>query len=279
VILMTVDHRLHQLDALRSALSTIVSPLLYLVDLPATTGRWLGNRMQTRDQLLSDNIRLREQQTLLEARLQKFAALQAENIRLKQLLGSSVRISERVLIAQILAVDMDPNRHQIVLNKGSRNGVFVGQPLLDAAGVVGQILHVGPVTSTAILITDPNHALPVQVNRNGLRTIALGTGMLTRLELPHLPNNADIEVGDLLITSGLGGHFPPDYPVGSVSEVVKDAGLPFAQVVVTPSAHLDRSREVLLVLPTEAQTTGPAAEAADPAAASAPTATPPEVAP
>ncbi len=247
ITLMTVDHRQHHLEAVRAALSAALFPLQYLVNLPTEAGGWLAEGFNTRMGLLRENAALREQQLLLRARLQKFAALQAENARLRKLLESSSKVGERVLIAELLAVDLDPNKHQVLINKGGRQGVYVGQPVLDAAGVMGQILHTGPVSSTAILITDPNHALPVQVNRNGLRAIAVGTGSLNRLELPHLPNNVDIRVGDLLITSGLGGRFPPDYPVAVVSEVLQDPGSPFAAVAATPTARLDRSREVLLV--------------------------------
>jgi len=178
--------------------------------------------------------------------------VQAENKRLKQLLDSSIKLEGRSLVAELLQIDPDPGKHQIVIDKGSRHSVFEGQPLLDATGIFGQILHVGPFSSTAILITDPDHALPVQVNRNGLRTIAVGTGNLHRLDLPHVPNNADIKVGDLLITSGLGGRFPADYPVATVASVEPNPGSPFAKVIAIPTAHLDRSREVLLVWPAQA---------------------------
>jgi rod shape-determining protein MreC len=146
---------------------------------------------------------------------------------------------------------MDPYRHQIELNKGTLDHLFEGQPLLDSQGVMGQLIHVGPFTSTAMLITDPSHAIPVQVNRNGLRTIALGTGTIDRLELPHIPDNADIRVGDLLVTSGLGGRFPPGYPVAEVIDVEQDPGRAFSHVTARPRALLDRSREVLVVWPPE----------------------------
>ena len=131
--------------------------------------------------------------------------------------------------------------------KGSLSGIFPGQPVLDAHAVMGQVTHVTPMTSTVLLITDASHALPVQVDRNGLRTIAFGTGRIHELELPHLPNNADIREGDQLVTSGLGGRFPPGYPVARVSRIEHRPGEPFASIVATPSAHLERSREVLLV--------------------------------
>ena len=184
-----------------------------------------------------------------EMQLQKLAALETENIRLRELLDSSFEVGEKVLIAELMSVNLDPYKHQIVVNRGELHDLYPGQPLLDARGVMGQIVHAGPYTSTAVLITDTSHAIPVQVNRTGLRTIALGSGTINRLELPYIPNNADIQPGDLLITSGLGGRFPPGYPVATVHAVRHDPGLTFSQVVATPTAELNRSREVLLVWP------------------------------
>ena len=168
-----------------------------------------------------------------------------EQARLRELLDSSFEVGEKVLVAELMSVNLDPYKHQIVINKGELHHIYRGQPLLDADGVMGQVVHVGPYTSTAVLITDTSHATPVQVNRNGLRTIALGSGTINRLELPYLPNNSDILVGDLLITSGLGGRFPPGYPVAMVTDIQQDPGQAFARITATPKAKLDRSREVL----------------------------------
>jgi len=187
-------------------------------------------------------------------------ALEAENMRMRNLLDSSFKIGDRVLIAELVAVDLDPYRQQVLINKGTSSGVYEGQPVLDANAVMGQVTHVNPLTATVLLITDARHALPVQVNRNGLRTVALGTGRINVLELPHLPNNADISVGDLLITSGLGGHFPPGYPVAEVTSVVREPGQPFAVVEARPMAHLDRTREALLVWTLDTRPTIPAAD-------------------
>jgi len=249
VVLMTVDHRQHHLNQVRSALSVVVYPLQYVVNFPVEAGEWIKENLTTRRQLEEENASLRTQRLLLKAQLQKLSALEAENIRLRELLQSSFKVGERVLIAEILSVNLDPYKHEILLNKGSREHVYQGQPLLDADGVMGQVVQVGPLSATAMLITDPNSAIPVQVNRNGLRSIAFGTGAIDRLELPHLPNNADIRKGDLLVTSGLGRHFPPGYPVAVVTSVEQDPGQPFAQVSAMPLAHLNQSREVLLVWP------------------------------
>ena len=252
IILMTVDQRLHRLESLRAGLSAALYPLQHLVDLPTSGINWLSETLSSRTQLLHDNQTLRDERLQLQTRMLRYEALQAENKRLKQLLDSSVKLEGRSLVAELLEVDPDPGKHQIVIDKGSRHSVFEGQPLLDATGIMGQILHVGPFSSTAILITDPDHALPVQVNRNGLRAIAVGTGDLHRLDLPHVPNNSDIKVGDLLITSGLGGRFPAGYPVATVASVEPNPGSPFAKISAVPTAHLDRSREVLLVWPAPA---------------------------
>jgi rod shape-determining protein MreC len=251
IALMTVDHRLPHLQSVRATLSVAVYPLQLLVNLPVATGQWLTEGLATRRTLLEENASLRAQRLVLQAQVQKLAALEAENLRLRRLFDSSLKAGERFLVAELLSVDLDPYRHKILLNKGTANGVFTGQPLLDANGIMGQILHAGPYSSTAVLISDPSQSVPVQVNRNGLRTVAVGTGTINRLDLPHLPNNSDIREGDLLITSGLGGRFPPGYPVGVVRQVERDPRQPFATVLVTPSARLERSREVLLVWKTE----------------------------
>lgn len=246
---MVMDHKYHSLESLRSALSVVVYPLQLTLELPTTMSDWFSESLASRRSLQEENDSLQTQQLMQKVQMQKLAALEAENIRLRELLDSSFKVGEKVLIAELLSVNLDPYKHQIVINKGKENDVYPGQPILDAKGVMGQIVHVGPYTSTAMLITDSSHAIPVQVNRNGLRTIALGTGTINRLELPYIPNNADIRPGDLLITSGLGGHFPPGYPVAEVSAVQHDPGHTFSLVAATPLAELNRSREVLLVWP------------------------------
>jgi rod shape-determining protein MreC len=245
--MIVADHRYRHLEVLRSTLSVLVYPLYYIASLPQTLSGTVEGQLATEQELRDSNRHLERQNLVLKARLQQFEALEAENMRLRDLLGSSFKIGDRVLIAELMSVDLDPYRQQVLINKGSSSGVFVGQPVLDANAVMGQVVEVSPLTATVLLITDATHALPVQVNRTGLRTVAAGTGLINALELPHLPNNADIREGDLLVTSGLGGHFPPGYPVARVSEVRREPGKPFATVIATPAARLDRSRDVLLV--------------------------------
>jgi rod shape-determining protein MreC len=246
-VLIMADHRYQHLESIRSALSVAVYPLQYLAHLPVASFHGMREGLAGNGELHTQNEALKRENLFLKARLQKLEALEAENMRLRDLLGSSFKIGDRVLIAELLAVDLDPYRQQVLINKGESSGVFEGQPVLDANAVMGQVVRVNPLSATVLLITDANHALPVQVNRNGLRTVAEGTGFVNRLQLPHLPNNADVRVGDLLVTSGLGGHFPPGYPVAMVTEVRREPGKPFATVVAEPTARLDRSREVLLV--------------------------------
>ena len=248
---MTVDHRAHHLEAVRAVLSTMIYPVQYAVDLPSQAARWFSINLASHEALIEENERLRQQQLLVQSRLEKYAELEAENKRLRSLLDSSVKVGERVLIAELLAVDPDPFSRRIVINKGTHDGVVTGQSLIDANGVLGQVVHTSPFSSTALLITDPSHAVPVQVVRSGIRSIAVGTGSVNTLELAHVPNNADVRVGDLLVTSGLGGRFPAGYPVGHVASVERDSTQPFAQVLVKPSARLERNREVLLVWPSK----------------------------
>jgi len=245
--MMTLDHRYHHLDGVRDVLSTAVYPLHYLVRLPIDTRNWLSENLSSRGALLEENSSLREKQIFFNVQLQKLTTLEAENRRLRSLLESAVNIPERVLIAELVAVDFDPYRHHILLNRGRQHGVYVGQPVLDQHGIIGQIIQADPFTATAILITDANHALPIQINRTGVRTLALGTGNYQELELPHIPNNEDVKIGDLLVTSGMGGRFPHGYPVGTVSKVEFDPGSPFAHIIARPVAQLDRIREVMLL--------------------------------
>ncbi|MCW8891588.1 MAG: rod shape-determining protein MreC [Sedimenticola sp.] len=245
--LMIVDHRQHHLESVRSVLSTVIYPLQFIANLPLSVGHWASETFATRSRLQDENRDLRKENLLLQGRQQKLAALEAENMRLRDLLDSSFKIGDRVLIAELVAVDMDPYRQLVLLNKGSSSGIYKGQPVLQANAVMGQVIHVNRFTSSVLMITDASHALPIQVNRNGLRTVAIGSGRINELELPNLPNNADIEIGDLLVTSGLGGRFPSGYPVATVTSIVREPGEPFARIKAQPSAHLDRAREALLV--------------------------------
>ena len=245
--LMAIDHRMHYLDNVRVAISVVVYPVQYLVNFPTSASSWLGENLQSRDSLIAENKKINSKNVFLEAQMQKYISLEIENMRLRRLLDASERLTDRVLTAELLAVDLDPFSHQVLINKGMRHDAYKGQPILAADGVYGQVVQVMPLTSSVMLLTDPAHALPVQVNRNGLRTIAQGTGSVDKLDLLHIPNNADIKEGDMLVTSGLGGVFPAGYPVATVVSVEPDGRQPFATVTAKPLAKLDKSREVLLV--------------------------------
>ena len=250
--MMVLDHRETEfLNRVRQVASIIVYPLQVGVDRPFATWRWARETFANRDALLSENDRLKNELRNYDVRLQRMDTLEAENDRLRAMLDSSQRVADRMLVAEILSVDPDPYRQRFTINRGVLNGVYAGQALLDADGVVGQVDIVDALTSQAVLISDANHGLPVAVNRTGLRTIALGTGETGLLNLPYLTNSADVQEGDLLVTSGLGGVFPPGYPVGRVTVVQRRPGQAFAYVLAQPSAGLDRGREVLLVMDTE----------------------------
>ena len=261
IVLMSVDHRASHLESVRGLLSTVLYPLQLAIHLPIRTGEWLSGQLSERRTILAENTWLREELLRIGARLEKFDALEAENRRLRNLLGSSEKFAERVLVAELISVDMDPFSRRIVLNKGAQDGVSPGQAMIDSNGVMGQIMHVGPFTSNALLITDPSHALPVQNHRNGLRAVALGTGPLNLLKLSYVPNNADVRVDDRIVTSGLGSRFLSGYPVGKVVEIRRDPGQSFAEVYVQPSAMLERTREVLLVRSDPVADQAPASEA------------------
>lgn len=245
--LMVADQRYDYLHKIRSGMSAGVYPLQWLVDAPFRASRWMNESVADRDQLRVENTRLSVALREAQVNLQRMAALTQENQRLRELGDAADDVSNKRLVAQIMRVDLDPLRHRVLLNKGQQDGIFKGQPILDAHGIFGQITQVGRYTSEAILISDPEHAIPVRVNRSGLRTIAEGTGNLNKLNLPFLTGEADVKVGDLLIASGLGGVFPAGYPVGTITRVDRDPTQTFARVEARPMAKLDSAYEVVLI--------------------------------
>lgn len=247
--LMFSDYRYHYLDSVRSSFSLIVSPLQYAVDYPVRIVGWIQSLVSAKKALIDENMQLRYQQTILEAELQKLLIIQKENSQLKELLLTSSQADMRAMAAQILAVDTSNARQIVVLNKGNRDGVYPGQPVLDAKGVMGQVIDVGPMTSTVLLISDSKSAVPVRNNRTGERAILVGTNRLDQLSLINLPKTASIHPGDVLVTSGLGRRYPEGYPVGKVEEVKSLPGEDFVKVTVSPVALLNRNRLVLLIWP------------------------------
>jgi len=252
--LLIIDQRENHLDTARRALSATVYPLRVIVDAPIAFWRWIDETTTERKELLKESSRLKTERLLTDARLQRYAALEAENARLRAMLDATTRVRDQIRVAEILSVSPNPFRHSIIIDKGTRHDVYDGQTIVDANGVVGQIIQTGLMSSQALLISDPDHALPVEVNRTGLRTIAMGTGEFDRLDLPFLANNADIREGDLLVTSGLGGAFPAGYPVAVVDKVTFIPEESFAQVSARPAAALNQIREIMLVWSTRANT-------------------------
>lgn len=247
ISLMTLDQRWHSMEKVRSALSNVVYPLQYTIDLPFRLYHWADEVLTSNQELLRKNREYEARHLESRVQLQKLDILEKENDRLRNLLSATSKKTERLLISEIINVDVDPYRQLILLNKGSKDDVYQGQPIIDAQGIVGQVVHVGLLSSTAILISDASHAIPVQVDRTGLRANAFGTGKIDQLKLRHLPHNVDVQVGDMLISSGLGGTFPPNYPIAKITKVLRHPGEPFATIEAMPLAQLDKSREVLLV--------------------------------
>lgn len=247
VALMVVDARFTLLKPVRSEMSLVLMRAYWVTDLPQRLFEGVASQFGSRTELLAENEKLKTEALLLQGRLQKLAALTEQNVRLRELLNSSALVNEKVEVAELIGMDPNPFTHRILINKGERDGVVLGQPVLDARGLMGQVVELMPYTSRVLLLTDTTHSIPVQVNRNGLRAIASGTGNPERLELRHVADTADIKEGDLLVSSGLGQRFPAGYPVATVKEVIHDSGQPFAIVRAVPTAALNRSRYLLLV--------------------------------
>ncbi|MGL5743120.1 MAG: rod shape-determining protein MreC [Legionella sp.] len=249
VFLMFSDYHYRYLDNVRSGFSLVVAPLQYAVDYPVRVIGWVQSLVSSKKALIDENMQLRYQQAKLEAELQKLIVIQKENSQLKELLQTSSKADMSAMAAQILAVDTSNSRQVVVLNKGKRDGAYVGQPVLDAKGVMGQIVDVGPITSTVLLISDSKSAVPVRNNRTGERAILVGTNDIETLSLINLPKTSSIHPGDVLVTSGLDRHYPEGYPVGFVEQVNSIPGDDFVKVKVKPVALLNRNRLVLLIWP------------------------------
>lgn len=244
---MVVDKHWDGFVTIRAALTLPIAPLQYVVSLPAQFIDGLKITVSSHEDLVNENVQLKTDQLLLRSQLQRLLAVESENNYLKSLMQSARQVQNKTLIAELLAVDTEPFVHQVILNKGSKDGVYSGQPVLDATGVMGQIALVGPITSRVILINDPHSGIAVQNSRNGMRAIAMGDSYSDKLKLMYVTKTTDIKPGDIFLTSGLGDHYPEGYPVGKVSSIITDPAQQFATIYLEPSAHLASSRQVLLI--------------------------------
>lgn len=247
IVLMVLDSRYQQLEKMRTTITTAIYPVRMLAHTPYEFTQWSKDAMRSRRQLREENSHLRVKNKDAQFELQRLQQLEAENHRLRVLLSSAQAQELNLQMAEIMRVSLDPGRQHIVLNQGAQLGINKGQVVIDAQGLMGQILHSDPLQSEAILITDSKHLTPVEVNRNGLRSIAYGSGDSTRLLLPYFAQNAEIMEGDLLVTSGLGGRFPVGIPVAEIVEIIRDPSKTFLEVIAEPVAAMDQSRQVAVV--------------------------------
>ncbi|HXY98211.1 MAG TPA: rod shape-determining protein MreC [Steroidobacteraceae bacterium] len=261
VVIMYLDQRARYLEHVRFLLQAAAYPVQLVVNSPPSAWRWIRESFQTRESLRAENERLRQRQRDLELMSMRYEALAHENGELRGLRDALPPVADRWLPAEIINIQLSGLRQRLLINRGVSNGVFKGQAVLDDRGLIGQTTHVGPWSAEVILITDPEHAVPVRVDRTGLRTIAVGGGDGSSLALPYLPANADIRKDDLLVTSGLGGVFPEGYPVARVAEVHRDAVQPLAQVRALALSHINSDTEVMLVWFRQGHPASPAASA------------------
>ena len=282
VVLMVLDHRGGWLRAARAQAEVAVQPLWWLAGLPSRLGTGLREDAVTRAQLARDNERLRNAMLILAARNARLQAAAAENERLRGLLASAERGRLDVQLAAILDIDLDPTRQRLVLDAGSGDGVRIGQTVIDAGGLMGQVIATTPTTATVLLVTDPDHAVPAVVARSGVRLMVYGSGRTDALHAADVPLSADVRAGDLLLTSGMGERFPPGFAIGTLGALRPDDSRAFLEGEVKPAAQLDRGRDVLLLrgykpvaahaaaMPMPAQAAGsPASVAPSPAPAQA----------
>ena len=274
IALVILDHRGGWLSQVRAQANVVTQPLWWLAGLPGRLTTRVQDDAATRTGLIEENRRLRNEMLVANARLARLQTAAADNAQLRALLGVKTARGLDVQLAPILDIDLAPGRQRLVLDAGSRAGATVGQAVIDAGGLMGQIIETTPAHATVLLLTDPDHAVPVVVARNGVRLIVYGRGRSDLLELADVPLNSGVQVGDMLVTSGLGGRFPAGFPVGKVAALRPDDSHAFLVGDVTPAARLDRGRDVLLLKSAPPQPLPPA----DPSRFLPEAATPPQTA-
>jgi len=247
-VLVGVSQQTGWLGNLRSLMSDVAYPFYKIASFPAYVDSWFDDLFSSRDELLEENRELRAEVLVLRARAQRLAGMAAENERFRELLNSSALLDDSILVAEIVGVSADLSTQLVMIDKGANDGLHVGQAVIDAYGLVGQLVEVSRFMSRVLLLTDITHAVPAQIIRNGVRLVAEGSGRVDLLEIKHVAETMDVREGDVLVTSGLGGRFPAGYPVGIVESVVRDPGLPFSVVTARPSAQLDRGKHLLVVV-------------------------------
>ena len=247
LILIWVDSRFYPLQSVRYHLGYLLAPSQEVALIPHNISSWFEQTKKTQQEYQQENHQLHARNQVLELRSQRLSALEVENRELKELLNAGQVLEERIVLASVVGLIQTSMNQQLVINRGGRHDVYLGQPVLDAYGLVGQVIDVMPFSAKVLTIADVNHAIPVQVSRNGVRAIAQGTGDSSELELLYVASTADIKEGDLLISSGLGGRYPKGYPVATVNKVEHLPGQSFVNISAVPQAHLERSSQVLLV--------------------------------
>ncbi|MFV1992811.1 MAG: rod shape-determining protein MreC [Acidiferrobacterales bacterium] len=247
--LMLLDHNGQYLQVVRNALSVLVYPVQIVAEIPSDVAESVSGLFESDEVQTEALVKLKTERLLLLAKLQKLQALEKENIRLRKMLESSSKVTDRAVVAELLQVHPDPFTRKIVINRGSKHGVYIGQPVIDSFGILGQVTRVNLLNSTVTLITDSSHAIPVMVNRNGLRTIIMGTGAQDTVKIPFLSSSVNVEEGDLLVSSGMGNTFPEGYPVATISKISSDPNEAFLDIEAKPLAKLNNNKEVLLIWP------------------------------
>nr|WP_211172916.1 rod shape-determining protein MreC [Marinomonas sp. UCMA 3892] len=245
--MIIADVRYSVFSQARPYLTLLVTPIQVVVNTPQKMLNWAGEHLASREGLVKENQSLQAEILLLRSRQQRLDSLQAENVRLRELLDASQRVDEKIVMAEVIGFDQNAYSHKLMIDKGFSSGAYVGQPVLDATGVLGQVVETAAYSSRVLLIADASHFVPVQLTRTGFRGILRGTGNLKRLELMSVPRSVDIKKGDILTTSGLDKRFPSGYPVGVVRSVKYTQGKAYADVDVVPLAQLGRSRHVMLI--------------------------------